>query len=192
MAGDRKFEDSILPHFMTNHLPPGVGGLILAALAAAAMSTIDTSLNSSATITLKDLWIRLKRGGQEISEKETMRVLHWSTIFWGIAGTGTALILTVYTGNVLDIWWKLSGVFAGGMLGLFLLGLIARRAGSPAAVTGAIVGVLVIFWLSFGQANWMPKEIRPMLHSNLTIVLGTMTIFFVGLLVSRFTNKTQS
>lgn len=189
MAGDRKFADSILPHFMTNHLPPGVGGLILAALAAAAMSTIDTSLNSSATITLKDLWIRLRRGGQEISETETMRVLHWSTIFWGVVGTGTALILTVYKGNVLDIWWKLSGVFAGGMLGLFLLGLIAKRAGNPAAVTGVIIGVIVIFWLSFAEADWMPANIRPMLHSNLTIVLGTMTIFLVGLLVSRFTTN---
>ena len=75
MAGERKFEDSILPHFMANYLPAGVGGLILAALAAAAMSTIDTSLNSSATITLKDLWGRLVRKGKTVGEAESMKVL---------------------------------------------------------------------------------------------------------------------
>tara|TARA_R110000850_G_scaffold164847_5_gene289852 strand:+ start:1744 stop:3228 length:1485 start_codon:yes stop_codon:yes gene_type:complete len=183
MAGDRKFEDSILPHFMANYLPAGVGGLILAALAAAAMSTIDTSLNSSATITLKDLWIRLVRRGNEISEAETMKVLRISTVAWGVIGTGTALLLTGNAKNILDIWWQLSGMFAGGMLGLFLLGLIVRKAGNAAAATGVIIGVVSIFWLS---ASWVPENLKPVLHSNLTIVVGTLTIFFVGLVVSRF------
>ncbi|MDB4662759.1 sodium:solute symporter [Verrucomicrobiales bacterium] len=186
MAGDRKFEDSILPHFMANHLPPGVGGLILAALAAAAMSTIDTSLNSSATITLRDLWGRLIRGGKDVGEVESMKVLRWSTIFWGILGTGTALFLTNDAANILDIWWKLSGIFAGGMLGLFLLGLIVKRAGNPAAVTGVVVGLIVIFWLSSADREWMPDHLKSMLHGNLTIVIGTLSIFLVGLLVSRF------
>ncbi|MEM1294559.1 MAG: sodium:solute symporter [Verrucomicrobiota bacterium] len=182
MAGDRKFEDSILPHFMTNYLPPGVGGLILAALAAAAMSTIDTSLNSSATITLKDIWTRLIRKGREISEAETMKVLRIATIFWGVIGTGTALLLTGNAKSILDIWWQLSGVFAGGMLGLFLLGLIVRKAENAAAMTGVILGVAVIFWLS---ASWIPEHLQLALHSNLTIVIGTLTIFLTGLLVSR-------
>tara|TARA_R110002096_G_scaffold104771_9_gene230717 strand:- start:1863 stop:3338 length:1476 start_codon:yes stop_codon:yes gene_type:complete len=182
MAGNRKFEDSILPHFMTNHLPPGVGGLILAALAAAAMSTIDTSLNSSATITLKDIWKRLVRRGEAISESETMKVLRGATVFWGVVGTGTALLLTGNAKNILDIWWQLSGVFAGGMLGLFLLGLIVRKAGNAAAVTGVILGVIVIFWLS---SSWVPAHLKPALHSNLTIVTGTLTIFLTGLVVSR-------
>lgn len=192
MAGDRKFEDSILPHFMANHLPPGVGGLILAALAAAAMSTIDTSLNSSATITLRDLWGRLIRGGKDVGEVESMKVLRWSTIFWGILGTGTALFLTNDAANILDIWWKLSGIFAGGMLGLFLLGLIVKRAGNPAAVTGVVVGLLVIFWLSSADREWMPDHLKSMLHGNLTIVIGTLSIFLVGLLVSRFQKASQS
>lgn len=182
MAGDRKFEDSVLPHFMTNYLPAGVGGLILAALAAAAMSTIDTSLNSSATITLRDLWGRLIRRGEEVSELESMKVLRTATIGWGIIGTGTALLLTGNARNVLDIWWQLSGIFAGGMLGLFLLGLIVRRAGNAAAATGVTIGVLIVFWLS---SSWVPGHLKPVLHSNLTIVIGTLTIFLVGLLVSR-------
>ncbi|MEM1443745.1 MAG: sodium:solute symporter, partial [Verrucomicrobiota bacterium] len=165
MAGERKFEDSVLPHFMTNYLPAGVGGLILAALAAAAMSTIDTSLNSSATITLKDLWGRLIRKGKEVSELESMKVLRVATIGWGVIGTGTALLLTGTAKNVLDIWWQLSGIFAGGMLGLFLLGLTVKKAGNAAAVTGVVIGVLIVFWLS---SSWVPDHLKPVLHSNLT------------------------
>ena len=186
MAGDRKFEDSILPHFMANHLPAGLGGLILAALAAAAMSTIDTSLNSSATITLKDLWTRLIRRGREVSEAESMKVLRGATIAWGVLGTGTALLLTGNAKNILDIWWQLSGMFAGGMLGLFLLGIIVRKAGNVAAVTGVLLGVIVIFWLS---ASWVPENLKPALHGNLTIVVGTLTIFLAGLLVSKVVPK---
>ena len=186
MAGDRKFEDSILPHFMANHLPAGLGGLILAALAAAAMSTIDTSLNSSATITLKDLWGRLVRKGQPVGEAESMKVLRVATVGWGVIGTGTALLLTGNAKNILDIWWQLSGMFAGGMLGLFLLGLIVRKAGNAAAATGVVLGVVVIFWLS---ASWVPDNLKPVLHSNLTIVVGTLTIFLVGLLVSSFSGR---
>ncbi|MDG2124150.1 MAG: hypothetical protein P8J87_10655, partial [Verrucomicrobiales bacterium] len=140
MAGERKFEDSILPHFMANHLPAGVGGLILAALAAAAMSTIDTSLNSSATITLRDLWGRLVRKGKAVGEGESMWVLRIATVGWGVLGTGTALLLTGNAKNILDVWWKLSGIFAGGMLGLFLLGIIVRKAGNAAAATGVSAG----------------------------------------------------
>lgn len=186
MAGERKFEDSILPHFMANHLPAGLGGLIIAALAAAAMSTIDTSLNSSATITLKDLWGRLVRRNGSVSESESMKVLRWSTILWGCLGTGTALLLTGNAKNILDIWWQLSGMFAGGMLGLFLLGLIVRKAGNAAAVTGVLLGVIVIFWLS---ASWVPSNLKPALHGNLTIVVGTLTIFLAGLLVSKISPK---
>lgn len=183
LAGERKFEDSVLPHFMANHLPDGLGGLILAALAAAAMSTIDTSLNSSATITLKDLWGRLVRKGEAVGEAESMRVLRGATIAWGAIGTGTALLLTGNAKNILDTWWELSGMFAGGMLGLFLLGIISKRASKPGAAIGVTLGIIVIFWL---KASWIPNHLKPVLNSNLTVVVGTLTIFLAGLSVSRF------
>ncbi len=146
------------------------------------MSTIDTSLNSSATVTLKDIWVRLIRK-REVSEEESMRVLRASTVIWGLAGTAFALIITGNAKNILDSWWTLSGVFAGGMLGLFLLGIIVRKAGNLAGVTATIVGIIAILYLS---AGWIPDELKLPLHSNLTIVVGTLTIFLVGALLSKF------
>ena len=107
-------------------------------------------------------------------------------MFWGVLGTGVALAMMGQK-SLLDAWWKLSGIFAGGMLGLFLLGLIARKADNVAALTGVIIGVLVICWATFAYA--FPENLRSPFHANMIIVIGTLTIFLVGLGVSRIRNS---
>jgi SSS family solute:Na+ symporter len=91
--------------------------------------------------------------------------------------------------SLLDAWWKLSGIFAGGMLGLFLLGLIARKADNAAALTGVTLGVLVICWMTFADA--FPENLRSPFHANMITVIGTLTIFLVGLAVSRWRGKSE-
>jgi SSS family solute:Na+ symporter len=178
------YADQVLPHFIAHKLPVGMAGLLLAAICAAAMSSIDTSLNSSATVTLKDFFQRhLKRGE---SETDALKILRGATLFWGVLGTGVALAMMGQK-SLLDAWWKLSGIFAGGMLGLFLLGLIARKADNVAALTGVIIGVLVICWTTFADA--FPENLRSPFHANMIIVIGTLTIFLVGLGVSRIRNS---
>ena len=178
--------DSVFPHFIVAELPPGLAGLLVAAIFAAAMSTVDSSLNSSATLILRDLYRRYVRPAA--GERESMRVLHLTTLVWGALGTGIGLVLAVSDiPSALDAWWKLSGIFSGGMLGLFLLGLIGRRAGNAAAATGVVVGVSVITWmtLSLFPTHW-PEALRPLrspLHSFLITVVGTLTILLVGVLV---------
>ena len=184
---DADVGDKALPHFIVQRLPHGLAGLLIAAIAAAAMSSIDTSLNSSATVILSDLYRRYLR--PQAGEKESMRVLHVATLVWGALGTGTALSL-IGVRSILDAWWVLSGIFAGGMLGLFLLGLIARRAGSAAAATAVVLGSLVILWMALSvRTEWLPEALRSPLHAHMIIVVGTLTIFLVGLLVSRFAGR---
>ena len=178
------YADQVLPHFIAHKLPVGMAGLLLAAICAAAMSSIDTSLNSSATVTLKDFFQHhLKRGE---SETDALKILRGATLFWGVLGTGVALAMMGQK-SLLDAWWKLSGIFAGGMLGLFLLGLIARKADNVAALTGVIIGVLVICWTTFADA--FPENLRSPFHANMIIVIGTLTIFLVGLGVNRIRNS---
>ncbi len=146
------------------------------------MSSVDSSLNGSATLTWCDLVKRFS--AREHDEAVGMRVLHGATILYGILGTCAALAMTRVQ-SALDAWWKISSIFSGGILGLFLLGLIVKRAHNAAAATAVTVGVLVIFWLSAAGQGWLPEPLRPALHANLTIVVGTLTIFLVGLLASR-------
>ncbi len=165
--------DKVFPHFIVTQLPPGVTGLLIAAIMAAAMSSVDSSLNCSATLVLCDIYKRYFR--PNASERESMTVLYSATLVCGILGTGIALAL-IGTDSALDTWWHLSGIFSGGMLGLFLLGQISRRAKNPAAVTGVIIGVLVIAWMTFSpQWGRLPGMVAVSRQS--TAVLGTDTDF---------------
>jgi len=186
---DEELGDKVFPHFIVNRLPVGVTGLLIAAIFAAAMSSIDTSLNSSATVILSDLYKRYLR--PQVGERESMVVLYSATTFMGAAGTGIAIAM-IGIGSVLDTWWLLSGIFAGGLLGLFLLGMVSRHAGKPAAATGVLVGLTVILWMSLPELIDIPPALKNPLHGNMTIVVGTLTIFFVGLLVTKLTGPEET
>ena len=80
------------------------------------------------------------------------------------------------------MWWNLAGIFSGGMLGLFLLGILSRRARSQQAVTGMVVGLAVIIWATFSP-GWGLSYGNNM-HKFMTAVIGTLAIFLVGLMLS--------
>ncbi len=178
--------DHVFPDFIVQRLPPGLAGLVIAALMAAAMSSIDTSLNSSATVILSDLyrgWLR-----RSVGDAEAMRVLYAGTIVMAALGVGTALAM-IGVKSLLDAWWTLSGIFAGGVLGLFLLGFISRRADRPAAGTAVAIGVVVIFWMTLSPRLPADSHLRSPFHTNMVVVAGTLAIFLVGLLVTKFRSR---
>lgn len=177
--------DKAFPHFISTQLPAGAAGLVVAAIFAASM---DSNLNSMATLTLRDLYQRYLRPGA--TERESLVVLRLSTLLWGVAGTLVGLAM-IGVGTGLDAWWQLAGLFSGGVLGLFLLGLVSRRADNAAGALGVIIGVLVITWMTLPSlakalGRKVPRLLENPLHANMTIVVGTLTIFLVGLFVSSF------
>lgn len=174
--------DAVFPYFIVKQLPVGISGLVIAGVFAAAQSTISSSINCSATLLLCDIYRRYIR--PQATERDSMRVLWGMSLTVGLAGTGMALAM-LQIESALDAWWTLASIFSGGMLGLFLLGLISRRAQNPAAITGVVVGILVICWMTLPELINVPPWLRNPMHSYLTIVVGTLTIFLVGLLVSK-------
>jgi SSS family solute:Na+ symporter len=199
--------DRVFPHFIAAHLPPGFTGLLIAAVFAAAMSTISTSLNSSATLVMSDYYRRFLH--PKAGEKSSMAVLYGATIAWGMLGTALALLLVRVTESALDIWWKLSGIFGGGITGLFLLGMISRRAKNAAAVTGVLLGLATVAWLTlpfliekmtdFPESSTIHRwgrqwhdVLQPWLSpfdAFMIPVVGCLAILLIGLLVSRFTRR---
>ncbi len=174
--------DAVFPHFIVTRLPMGLAGLVIAAIFAAAQSTISSSINCSATLVLCDIYRRYFR--PDASERRSLVVLWIASLVFGVAGTGAALAM-LHIKSALDAWWTLSGIFSGGMLGLFLLGFISRRAGNPAAVTGVIIGVLCICWMTFSSkftGAWI--DFRSPFHSFMTVVVGTLVILLTGLTLS--------
>jgi SSS family solute:Na+ symporter len=181
--------DKIFPYFITTGVPAGITGLLIAAIFAAGMSTVSTSLNSTATIVLSDYYKRYFN--KNAGEKASMKVLYLSSLFMGTAGIVIALAL-VGVKSALDAWWSLASIFSGGMLGLFLLGYISKKARNTEAVIGVIIGVIVIIWMSLSPLCFSEGKnlaFRSPFHTNLTIVFGTMTIFLVGFLLTKILNR---
>jgi SSS family solute:Na+ symporter len=173
--------DSVFPWFIATALPPGVAGLLIAAIFAAAMSTISTCLNSSATIVLSDYYRRYLN--PSASERQAIRVLRVTTVAWGLAGTGAAIAMTQVR-SALDAWWTLAGILGGGTLGLFLLGFASRRATSRGAAAGVGAGILLTLWMTVSP-RWaaLPAGWRSPFHEFLIIVFGTCAVLAVGLLL---------
>lgn len=164
--------DRVFPYFIVHGLPSGVTGLVIASLFSAGMSTISTSINSSATILLTDFYKKLYKGKDSTSNE--MSVLYLSSFFVGVLGIVVGVLMMKIDG-VLDAWWKLASIFSGGMLGLFLLGLVCHNIKRANAIIAVSVGLAVIAWMSF---------LAP-LHTYLTIVLGTAAIFFTGFTLTK-------
>ncbi len=185
--------DKIFPHFIIHGLPAGITGLLIAAIFAAGMSTVSTSLNSTATIIFTDYYKRYFN--KEADERSSMRVLYLSSFVTGVAGIGIALAL-VGVESALDAWWSLASIFSGGMLGLFLLGFISHKTRKAEAVAGVITGVILIVWMSLSPVLFKEGRLVAFsspFHTNLTIVFGTLTIFLVGfvstLLITKGKNR---
>ncbi|HEX2851725.1 MAG TPA: sodium:solute symporter [Opitutaceae bacterium] len=174
--------DAVFPHFISTQLPSGLAGLVIAALCAAAM---DSNLNCMSTLFLNDVYRRYLR--PNASEKESMRVLYLSTLVFGAICVGAAIAM-IRIKSALDVWWELAGIFGGGMLGLFLLGRLVRRAGTGAGLAGVTAGIVVILWMTLSpKLGGFPAEWRSPFHGFLVIVFGTITVLGVGALTAWLT-----
>lgn len=166
--------DYVFPYFIVHELPVGVRGLLIASIFAAGMSTVSTSVTSAATVVLTDYVKPFS------SVKSDVFVLRLSSFLVGVLGIVVAIAM-LSVESIIDAWWKLSSIFSGGMLGLFLLGCIPAAISRLAAFVGCVCGVAVIAWISLADV-WNLPGIH--LHSYLAIVLGTVTIFVVGFLMT--------
>lgn len=177
--------DRVFPHFIAAHLPQGVRGLLIAAVFAAAMSTVSTSLNSSATLVMSDFYRRLIH--PESSDAAQVRVLRIATIAWGTMGTIMALSLVRLTESALDVWWTLSSVLGAGIIGLFLLGLIVTNIRGRSAIAVLAMGMVLIAWMTVSKTDYWPgawSKLESPLHPLLVIVVGPLAMIVVGWLVS--------
>jgi len=181
--------DKVFPYFIAAGLPAGITGLLIASIFAAGMSTVATSLNSTATIVLNDYYKRYFN--KNAGEKSSMSVLYIASFVTGALGILIALAL-VGVESALDAWWSLASIFSGGMLGLFLLGYFSKKTVKIDAVIGVTIGVLVIIWMSLSPLYFTEGKslaFRSPFHTNLTIVFGTMTIFLVGFILTKLIRR---
>ena len=138
--------DKVFPFFIATELPVGVKGLIIAAILAASMSTIDSALNCSATVLYEDYFIKYFK--KSPSEKSSINFLRLTTVIWGVLGILFALLM-INAESALDLWWQISGIFGGGILGLFLLAIFNAKITKAQGIASVVFSLFVILWGTF-------------------------------------------
>src|SRR5712691_1739287 len=158
--------DQVLPHFIANALNPVVGGLIIAGIFAATMSTLSCGLNSLTTASTVDFYLRFRgeAAPEEVSNASTLSsdisLARWSTLAWALVATVGAMFVD-QLGTIVKAMGVINGFFVGPLLSVFLLGLLTRRANSFGAFGGAIAGTALTAVVAAMPVHWLPSVLQP-------------------------------
>ncbi|MCB1677035.1 MAG: sodium:solute symporter, partial [Halioglobus sp.] len=134
--------DGIFPKFIVEEMPPGISGLIVAALFAAAMSTLSSSLSSLSSAAVLDIYVPLAGAGK--SEAQLLRTSRMVTLLWGVVLVGVAIAFIGLKGTVVEVALGIASYTYGGVLGVFLLGLINQKVAQRDAIIGFFAALAVM------------------------------------------------
>ena len=175
MLGSDIEADQVFPKFILEEFPAGFRGLLLAAILAAAMSSVSSLLNSLTTVALRDFVQPLTR------HQGSVRFARILTVVFG----GIAALVSLYSGSLGGILVgaaKIRNFFGGSLVGVFLLGLLFPRANARGAFLGMLLGFGGVAWLSSASSvSWLWYSV-----SASSICIGS------GILISRFSPPPRS
>jgi Na+/proline symporter len=164
----------VFPTFITTRMPVGLVGLMIAAIFAAAMSSIAAELNSLATSTVIDMYRRLLR--PTASDAHYLRVSKMATAFWGLFACIVAYF-AADLGSLIEVVNRFGSFFYGSLLGVFMLAVGFRRSTGTGAFIGLIAGMSVVLTLAFHPS-------APRMSFLWQNPIGAIVVVAVGLIVS--------
>ena len=145
--------DEVFPKFIIEVLPPGITGIIIAGLFAAAMSTLAGSMSSLSSSTMIDIYTPFF--GKSLSEEKQLGISRLLTIMWTVLLIASAMIFRNSSQSVVEIALSIASFTYGGLLGTFLLGLLFKRVKQNAALAGFTSGILImIIVISLKMVGW--------------------------------------
>lgn len=166
-------KDYVFIHFILNHLPRGVIGLLLAMALSAAMSSTASELNALSTTTTMDLY---KQGREGKSDRHYLKASKWFTLLWGVLAILFASIASLFD-NLIQLVNIIGSIFYGNILGVFLLAFFFRFVRSNAVFTAAIITQAVVI---FGyKMDWMPYLWLNLFGAALVVTLACLLQVFL-------------
>jgi SSS family solute:Na+ symporter len=143
--------DKLFAHYIVHGLPPGITGLVVAALFADAMSTLSSGVNSTGSVVAVDLIRRLR--GRSGAERSELRLARWSSMAVGVIVVCLSLFIGRAPGNIYEMTYRTVNLFVAPMFLLFFMAMFIPWATSlgawAAALTGLAVAVTIAFWESY-------------------------------------------
>jgi solute:Na+ symporter, SSS family len=179
-TGDRSYNDVnyVFPTFIVTRMPIGLVGLLVAAIFAAAMSTIAAELAALSTVTVIDFYRRFAR--PEASDRHYLRVSRLATGFWGIFASAVA-VWAAELGSLIEVVNRFGSFFYGSILGVFILAVGFPGSTANGAFVGLIAGMASVAWAaSFTSVAFLWHN-----------VIGALVVMIVGLLVSAVSQKAK-
>jgi len=165
--------DTIFPAFVVTRMPHGISGLLISAILAAAMANLSAALNSLSSTTIVDFYSRIN---PEASEKRRVFLSRLSTIGWCVVLFALAIVAR-RGGKVLEAGLSIASVAYGSLLGVFLLGVLTRRASERGAMVGMLCGFLLNMYL--WQFTRVPFTWYVTVGSVATFVIGYTASLFL-------------
>ena len=162
--------DGILSYFIVNQVPPGASGFLVAAIFAAAMSSIDSALHSLATCMTVDFYDRYSKSPR--TESQSLKVAQGLIVLWGIIGILSAFYVASTGKSLLPFLVTYTTMFLGPLLGIFLMGVLFPRINANGAFYGTVIAVILIIigskvgWLNF------PGIWRSAITAPVAVILG--------------------
>jgi SSS family solute:Na+ symporter len=170
--------DSLVPVFLTTYLPTGLRGLLLAAILAAAMSSIDSALNSLAAVTLEDVFGRTP-------ERQSVWLARGTTLLWGLFAVLSGLVFARAGTGVIELVNLIGSVFYGPVLAVFVLGAAAPAVHGRAALTGLAAGLAAnlllallapgVSWLWWNPAGFLAAALAALVVAGARMVRPALT-----------------
>lgn len=170
--------DRIYPTFIVTQMPHGLSGLLIAAILAAAMSNLSAALNSLSSSSIIDFYLRRR---QALDEKQRIRISRLATLFWALVLFGLAVYSLNSTGRVIEVGLQIASIAYGALLGVFLLGVLTRRANQNGAILGMMCGFVSELYLWRLHVPW-----------TWWVMIGTAVTFGVGYLASLASPEAKS
>jgi solute:Na+ symporter, SSS family len=162
--------DRIYPTFIVSRMPHGISGVLIAAILAAAMSNLSAALNSLSSTSMIDFYLRGKR---DVDEKRRLRLSRLFTFAWALVLFGLALLSLHKVGRVIEVGLQIASIAYGAVLGVFLLGVLTRKANQAGAMMGMGFGLICELYLWLGTR--VPWTWWVVIGTTVTFVLGYAT-----------------
>jgi len=159
--------DRIYPTFIVSRMPHGISGLLIAAILAAAMSNLSAALNSLSSSSIMDFYVRFRPA---VSEAGRLRLARLATVGWALVLFGLAVLALHRVGRVVEVGLQIASVAYGALLGVFLLGVLTRRANQRGAIVGMMCGFAMELYL------WVWSQVA----FTWWVAIGTCVTFAVG------------
>lgn len=174
--------DQVFPHFIVTQLPSGLAGFVVAAIIAAAMSSIDSSMNGVATVITTDLY--KQHFVKNRSDRHYLNAARIITAFAGCLMIVWAMLLSRIETAILPKAFAIYAVLAGGLGGMYFLGLFTTRTNNQGLLFGIVSAIAVTVWMSLSELRYLPAWLSSPFHQFMINVFTNVVAFILGYFVS--------